>query len=86
MKIVVYAICKNEAQFVERWVESMSEADEIVVLDTGSEDDTIQRLKEKGVKVVIELIVPWRFDKARNRSLELVPEDADICVLSLIHI
>ena len=56
MKIVVYAICKNEAQFVERWVESMSEADEIVVLDTGSEDDTIQRLKEKGVKVVIEPI------------------------------
>lgn len=80
MKIVVYAICKNEAQFVERWVESMSEADEIVVLDTGSEDDTVQRLKEKGVKVVIEPIVPWRFDKARNRSLELVPEDVDICV------
>lgn len=80
MKIVVYGICKNEAQFVERWVKSMSEADEIVVLDTGSEDDTAERLKEKGVKVVTETIVPWRFDKARNRSLELVPEDADICV------
>ena len=24
--------------------------------------------------------MPWRFDKARNRSLELAPEDADICV------
>lgn len=23
---------------------------------------------------------PWRFDTARNRSLDLVPEDADICV------
>ena len=80
MKIVVYGICKNEARFVERWVSSMSEADEIVVLDTGSEDDTARRLREKGVKVVTEAIVPWRFDKARNRSLELVPEDADICV------
>lgn len=32
MKIVVYAICKNEAQFVSRWIKSMSEADQIVVL------------------------------------------------------
>ncbi|MCI8297736.1 MAG: glycosyltransferase [Lachnospiraceae bacterium] len=80
MKVVVYAICKNEAQFTERWVRSMSEADEIVVLDTGSEDDTVQRLEALGVKVVTEAIVPWRFDKARNRSLKLVPEDADICV------
>ncbi|MCI8725160.1 MAG: glycosyltransferase [Hungatella sp.] len=80
MKVVVYGICKNEARFVERWVTSMSEADEIVVLDTGSGDDTADRLKARGVKVVTETIVPWRFDRARNRSLELVPEDADICV------
>ena len=33
-KICVYAICKNESQFVDRWVDSMQEADEIVVLDT----------------------------------------------------
>lgn len=38
MKIVVYAICKNEEQFVDRWMDSMSEADEIVVLDTGSSE------------------------------------------------
>lgn len=80
MKIVVYAICKNEAQFVQRWVDSMKEADEIVVLDTGSQDDTPKLLEKNGVKVVTETIVPWRFDKARNRSLELAPEDADICV------
>ena len=24
MKIVVYAICKNEAQFISRWIKSMS--------------------------------------------------------------
>lgn len=80
MKVVVYAICKNEAQFAKRWASSMSEADEIVVLDTGSDDDTVKQLKEMGVKVTTESIVPWRFDKARNRSLELVPEDTDICV------
>lgn len=80
MKIVVYAICKNEARFVQRWVDSMKEADEIVVLDTGSEDDTPRLLEKNGVNVVTEAIMPWRFDTARNRSLELVPEDADICV------
>ena len=80
MKIVVYAISKNEAQFVDRWMDSMDEADQVVVLDTGSEDDTPQRLRARGAEVFIEKIVPWRFDRARNRSLELVPEDADVCV------
>ncbi len=79
-KIVVYAICKNESQFVERWVESMSEADEIIVLDTGSTDDTIEKLKKKNVSVYESHINPWRFDTARNESLALVPKDADICV------
>ena len=58
MKISVYAICKNEAQFVDRWVDSMSEADTIVVLDTGSTDDTVQRLQNRKVTVVSETISP----------------------------
>lgn len=79
-KICVYAICKNEEKFVKRWVESMKEADEIYVLDTGSSDKTVSLLKELGVKVEEEEIKPWRFDVARNRSLDMVPIDADICV------
>lgn len=34
MKIIVYAICKNESKFVNRWMDSMTEADAVVVLDT----------------------------------------------------
>lgn len=79
-RVCVYAICKNEEQFVQRWLESMKEADEIVVLDTGSDDRTVELLREGGVTVYQEKIVPWRFDTARNRSLALVPETADICV------
>ena len=79
-QICVYAICKNEEQFAHRWANSMAEADRIVVLDTGSTDQTVERLRERGVEVVQEAISPWRFDVARNRSLELVPEDMDICV------
>ena len=79
-KVAVYAICKNEEQFVDRWVNSMNEADEIFVLDTGSTDNTVEKLKKLGVNVQIEIVTPWRFDVARNKSLDLVPEDYDICV------
>lgn len=58
----------------------MSEADGIYVLDTGSTDDTVEKLKKLGVYVKTEIINPFRFDEARNKSLSLVPNDADICV------
>ena len=79
-KVCVYAICKNEEKFVDRWFNSMKEADEIYVLDTGSTDNSIKLLKEKGVHVKQKKINPWRFDVARNISLDMVPNDADICV------
>lgn len=79
-KICVYAISKNEEKFVDRWVNSMKEADEIYVLDTGSNDKTVDKLKKLGVNVSQENIEPFRFDEARNKSLKLVPDDVDICV------
>ena len=80
MKVSVDAICKNEETFARRWMESMSEADEVVVLDTGSSDHTAEILQELGAKVTKDAIIPWRFDTARNRSLDLVSMDTDICV------
>ena len=79
-KIYVYAICKNEEIFIERWVNSMKEADGKFVLDTGSTDKTGEKLKSLNVNVKVEKIESWKFDVARNKSLELVPNDADICV------
>ena len=79
-KVCVYAICKNEEKFVDRWVSSMKEADLIVVTDTGSDDTTVEKLKSRNVIVHTEHIEPWRFDTARNISLEHVPSDVDICV------
>ena len=80
MKICVYAISKNEEKFVSHWVNSMKEADEIYVLDTGSTDNTVNKLRELGVNVTQKIINPWRFDVARNESLKLVPSNTDICV------
>ena len=80
MKVVVYAISKNEEKFVNRWCKSMGEADEIYVLDTGSNDSTVKMLQDNGVNVSVMNIEPWRFDVARNKSLDLIPDDVDICV------
>ncbi len=79
-KINVYAISKNESKFVDRWMDSLSEADNVYVLDTGSTDDTVSKLKKRGAIVQEKTISPWRFDVARNESLKLVPEDTDICI------
>ncbi|MFS0824108.1 glycosyl transferase family 2 [Bacillus sp. 1P02SD] len=80
LKVAVYAICKNEEQFVDKWMDSMQEADVIVVADTGSTDQTVEKLKGRGAKVYSIKIDPWRFDLPRNISLNFVPEDVDVCV------
>jgi glycosyltransferase involved in cell wall biosynthesis len=80
MKIAVYCITKNEEQFIERWAESAKDADYRVVLDTGSTDKTVELAQAAGCIVSTTVVDPWRFDTARNQSLELVPEDADMCI------
>lgn len=78
--ISVYAITKNESKFVDRWMDSMQEADEVVVLDTGSTDDTVEKLRARGAKVEVREFKPWRFDTSRNASMELCSPEADILV------
>lgn len=80
LKICVYAIAKNESKFVDRFCASLKDADGIYVLDTGSEDETVSLLKKNKVHVKTKVIRPWRFDVARNLSLEMVPKDTDICI------
>ena len=77
--ICVYAIAKNESKFVDRFMDSVSEADSVCVLDTGSTDDTVERLRARGAIVARKVISPWRFDAARNESMKLIPKEADIC-------
>ncbi len=79
-KICVYAISKNEIKFVERWFDSVKEADYVCVLDTGSTDGTFEKFKELGVITKQKKYENFRFDVARNDSLKLIPDDADICV------
>ena len=86
MKITIYAICKNEEKFIDRWFNSIKDADYIRVLDTGSTDNTIallQELKENypnKFDYSCQEIKPWRFDTARNMAMQLVPSDSEVLV------
>lgn len=81
MRVAVYTICKNEQQFVKRFMSSIkNEADMIIVTDTGSTDNTVKLLREEGAIVHEIKVDPWRFDVPRNISLQFVPEDVDVCV------
>jgi glycosyltransferase involved in cell wall biosynthesis len=80
MKIAIYTICKNEEKHVERWYESSKEADYHILADTGSTDRTVEIARDLGITISSITVSPFRFDEARNLSLDLVPEDADYCI------
>jgi glycosyltransferase involved in cell wall biosynthesis len=58
----------------------MSAADHIIVLDTGSEDNTVELLQSLGVEVHKKTYEHFRFDDARNDSLDLIPDEYNIRV------
>lgn len=83
MKISGYVICKNEEAVIRRCISSLKEvADEIIVVDSGSEDHTIDIAHELGASV---FSIEWQkdFSYARNVALEkcsgswIVALDAD---------
>lgn len=80
MKIAVYTIALNEEEFVERWYNSVKDADYILIADTGSTDRTVEIAKSLGINVFNISIKPFRFDDARNAALALIPDEIDMCV------
>ena len=80
MKVAIYTICKNESKFVSRFLHTCKGADAIYVTDTGSTDDTVKLLREGGAIVHEICVDPWRFDLARNVSMNVVPAEYDVIV------
>ena len=69
MKFTVAIIGRNEQDVILRCVKLVSDADEIVYMDTGSTDNTLKELKKyKGKNLVIAPQYQWRddFSHARN--------------------
>ena len=78
MKNYVSALCKNVSKFAARFMKSVSDADGVFVMDTGSTDDSVKVLKKLGATVNTQVINPFRFDTARNLGLNYVPDDGDL--------
>ncbi len=69
MKISVALIVKNEKDHIETVLRSVEGADEIVVCDTGSEDNTVELAKKFTDKVFTDFVWCDDFATARNHAL-----------------
>jgi hypothetical protein len=79
-KVVGYAICKNEEHNIEKFIQNVSNFDDVYVLDTGSTDKTVELLKQHNVKVTEKQYPSFDFAQARNDCLDLIPTDVDWCI------
>ena len=87
VRIGVYAPAKTEEGNVRDWYESAKDADEVVLVDTGSTDKTLsiaynleRRDDTENFRVETAVVTPWRFDDGFNAALSQVSADIDIAV------
>lgn len=73
-KLSVIIITLNEAENIRPCLESVGWADEIVVVDSGSSDGTVEICREFGAKVLINTDWPG-FGPQKNRALEQASGD-----------
>jgi glycosyltransferase involved in cell wall biosynthesis len=67
MQLSAIVIAKNEERVIERCLRSLSFCDEIILIDSGSEDGTIELARANNAKVIVE---DWRGPATqRNRGL-----------------
>ena len=71
MTLSVVIITRNEAKNIQACLESVSFADEVIVLDSASTDETVQIAKEMGALVHQTEDFPG-FGEQKNRALDLV--------------
>jgi len=74
MSISVIIITKNAGATLRRCLESVAWADEIVVIDSGSSDDTLDICRELGAKISVTTDWPG-FGPQKNRALDAASGD-----------
>jgi len=73
-KLSVIIIAKNEAANIRACIESVAWADEIIVVDSGSTDDTVSIASEMGALVYVHADWPG-FGPQKNRALGYASKD-----------
>lgn len=74
MKLSVIIITKNEAKHIVGCLESVAFADEFIVVDSGSTDNTVELARDFGARV--ETTSDWPgFGPQKNRALDLATGD-----------
>jgi len=68
MKISASLIIKNEQEMLPKCLKSIQQCDEIVIVDTGSTDNSIKIAKKAGAKVYTDYKWADNFSEARNVS------------------
>jgi glycosyltransferase involved in cell wall biosynthesis len=72
-KLSIVIITKNEQKFISDAIKSSLFADEVLILDSGSTDDTIKIAQELGVKVFQQ---EWLgFGKQKQKAVELATNE-----------
>lgn len=69
LRVSAVLIVKNEAAVLARCLESVKEADEIIICDTGSTDNTVEVARQYTDKVFTDYVWEDHFAKARNHAL-----------------
>lgn len=72
-RVTVTVIARDEADRIAEAISSARWATEVVVLDSGSADDTVEVARSAGARVAVE---PWRgYGGQKNRAAELAATD-----------
>lgn len=74
MKLSLTIITKNEEACIRRCIESVPFADEVIVVDSGSTDRTVEICRELGARVVVTQDYPGNGPQ-KNRALDLATGD-----------
>lgn len=72
-RIGVYIICYNEERRIRNTLESVKWADEIIVVDSGSKDGTVEICKEYTSKIYVKEFIG--FGKQKNYAKSLVSKE-----------
>jgi hypothetical protein len=89
MKIAAYTICNNEIEKIEDWLSYTRGYNYKVILDTGSSDGSFELLKKLSVNdssIIVSQthLKDFKFDNAKNLSLNLIPTDTTWCVFTFL--